>query len=108
MGLISIIRAKSSKFKVRKFQVQKVGAEPRPTLNFELVNFELRRRIVQRRWSYLFAAVMVGFVGLVLAAPLMGWWLPKNVSSYGGQVDGLFYLIFGITGFFFLLTEGLL
>jgi cytochrome c oxidase subunit II len=63
---------------------------------------------VQRWWSYLFAAVMAAFVGLVMAAPVLGWWLPKNVSSYGGQVDGLFYLILGVTGFFFLLTEGLL
>lgn len=63
---------------------------------------------MQRRWSYLFAAVMAAFVGLVLASPLVGWWLPKNVSSFGGEVDGLFYLIFGVTGFFFLLTQGLL
>jgi cytochrome c oxidase subunit 2 len=41
-------------------------------------------------------------------APFMGWWLPKNVSSYGHKVDNLFYLILAITGFFFVLTEALL
>ncbi len=65
---------------------------------------------MQRRWSYLFGAVMVAAAGLVLVAPWLdiGWWLPRNVSSFGSQVDGLFYLILGITGFFFILTEGLL
>ncbi len=33
---------------------------------------------------------------------------PEAISSYAADVDGLFYLILGITGFFFLLTEGLL
>jgi len=33
--------------------------------------------------------------------------LPVNIGTYTG-VDTLFWLIFGVTGFFFLLTEGLL
>jgi cytochrome c oxidase subunit 2 len=45
---------------------------------------------------------------LFVVAPFAGWWLPKNVSSYGGGVDGLFYLILAITGFFFILTEAIL
>src|SRR5205085_1623118 len=45
---------------------------------------------------------------LFLVAPFVGWWLPKNVSVFGGRVDALFYFILAITGFFFLLTEALL
>ena len=63
---------------------------------------------MQKGWSFLFGAVSLGAVLLFVAAPFVGWWLPKNVSSFGGQVDGLFYLILAITGFFFILTEGLL
>jgi cytochrome c oxidase subunit 2 len=62
-------------------------------------------------WSVLFGAVMLGAALLFVIAPLVPdrhWWLPKNVSSFGGQVDGLFYLILAITGFFFILTEALL
>ena len=46
--------------------------------------------------------------GLVPVAPLAGWWLPPNVATFGGKVDGLFYLILWITTFFFILTEGIL
>jgi cytochrome c oxidase subunit 2 len=63
---------------------------------------------VQKLWSLLFGVVMTAAVVLFLVAPLAGWWLPKNVSSFGGQVDALFYVILGITGFFFILTEALL
>lgn len=34
--------------------------------------------------------------------------LPKAISTYAHQVDNLFYAILAITGFFFVLTEGLL
>ncbi len=30
------------------------------------------------------------------------WWLPENISSFGGKIDGLFYLILWITGFIFI------
>jgi cytochrome c oxidase subunit 2 len=63
---------------------------------------------VQKWWSVLFGAVMIAAVLLFVIAPFMGWWLPKNVSRFGGDVDGLFYLILAITGFFFILTESLL
>jgi cytochrome c oxidase subunit II len=63
---------------------------------------------VQKWWSYLFGAMAIAATGLFIIAPFVGWWLPKNVSSFGGQVDGLFYLILAITGFFFILTEALL
>jgi cytochrome c oxidase subunit 2 len=51
---------------------------------------------------------MAATVLLWLVSPFMGWWLPKNVSSFGGDVDFLYYLILAITGFFFLLTEAIL
>ena len=44
----------------------------------------------------------------VVAPFVRGWWLPKDVSTFGGGIDGLFYLILGITGFFFVLTEAIL
>lgn len=34
--------------------------------------------------------------------------LPENLSTFGGAIDRLFYTILGITGFFFLLVQGLL
>jgi cytochrome c oxidase subunit 2 len=33
-------------------------------------------------------------------------WFPKNVSTYGGEIDQVFYLIFYIVGVWFLITEG--
>lgn len=35
-------------------------------------------------------------------------WLPENVSTYGGDVDSLFALIYYITGAAFLVAEGVL
>jgi cytochrome c oxidase subunit 2 len=51
---------------------------------------------------------MFAAVALFVVAPFAGWWLPRNVSSYGHKVDNLFYVILAITGFFFILTESLL
>lgn len=31
--------------------------------------------------------------------------LPNNVSTYGNKIDGLFWMIFYVTGFFFIITE---
>lgn len=57
-------------------------------------------------WSILFAVVFVGAFGSYAAAAFVpGWWLPKNIASFGGEVDYLFYVILGLTGFFFALTE---
>ncbi len=36
----------------------------------------------------------------------MSNWFPKNVSTFGGEIDFVFDLIFYIVGFWFLLTEG--
>jgi cytochrome c oxidase subunit 2 len=38
----------------------------------------------------------------------MGSWLPENVSTFGGDVDEIFSLIFYITAVWFFLTEGLI
>jgi cytochrome c oxidase subunit II len=37
-----------------------------------------------------------------------GWWLPENVSTYGREIDGLFYLILWITGIVFVGVQGVL
>src|SRR6266404_5052139 len=36
---------------------------------------------------------------------MLSWWLPHNVSSYVGDVDYLFYLIFYITGVAWVLVQ---
>jgi cytochrome c oxidase subunit 2 len=60
-------------------------------------------------WSLVFGVVIFcAFMLFVVAAIVPGWWLPRQVSTFGGEVDGLFYLILAITGFFFLLTEAIL
>lgn len=33
---------------------------------------------------------------------MLSWWLPEDVSSYGGQIDQLFHLIYYITAFTFI------
>jgi len=63
---------------------------------------------VQKYWSVLFGIVIILCVVLFAIAPANGWWLPRDVSSFGSQVDDLFYLILWITGFFFVLTEAIL
>ena len=59
-------------------------------------------------WSVLFGVVMLACLGLFVAAPFVGWWLPMPVSQHAPRVDRLFYIILFITGFFFVLTEALL
>src|SRR5947209_8348649 len=51
---------------------------------------------------------MLGALLLFVVAPFMGWWLPKNVASFGGDIDALFYVILVVTGIFFVLTEAIL
>jgi cytochrome c oxidase subunit 2 len=63
---------------------------------------------VQKGWSIFFGVVLLAIFLHTALAPLSGWWLPKNVSSFGGDVDLLFYVILGFTGFFFVLTEAIL
>lgn len=59
-------------------------------------------------WSVLFALVLIGCGATFAVAPAMGWWLPENVSTHGGEIDHLFYVIFWVTTFFFVLTEAIL
>jgi cytochrome c oxidase subunit II len=63
---------------------------------------------VQRFWSILFGITMAGAFLLFVVAPFVGWWLPRNVATFGPGIDWLFYLILAITGIFFVLTEVLL
>jgi cytochrome c oxidase subunit 2 len=63
---------------------------------------------VHKFWGVVFGVVIFLEAALFGVAPFVGWWLPKNVSTFGGEVDALFYLIYWITGFFFLLTEAIL
>ena len=39
---------------------------------------------------------------------MLSWWLPENVSSYGAQIDNLFYVIYYVTGVTFFLVQGAL
>src|SRR5213594_2645059 len=39
---------------------------------------------------------------------LMMSWLPENVSTFGGEIDSLFYLIYYITGAAFILVTVLM
>ncbi len=59
-------------------------------------------------WAVLFGVVLLLEGISVLISPVVGWWLPKNVSTFGGGVDLLYYVILVVTGFFFVLTEAVL
>jgi cytochrome c oxidase subunit 2 len=63
---------------------------------------------VQKSWSILFGVVLAASLGLFVVAPFVGWWLPRSICSYGPGIYLLFYIILGVTGFFFVLTEALL
>jgi cytochrome c oxidase subunit 2 len=63
---------------------------------------------VHKFWSILFGAVLGASALLFIVAPFVGWWLPKDVCSFGPKVDGLFYLILAITGIAFIGTEVIL
>jgi cytochrome c oxidase subunit 2 len=63
---------------------------------------------VAKWWGALFGVTLLGCFLLFLVAPFVGWWLPEGASTFAPQVDSLYYIILGITGFFFVLTEGLL
>lgn len=66
---------------------------------------------MHRFWSLLFAAVNLACLGLLLVAyarPELGWWLPESASTQAPKIDGLFYLISALCGFFYVLTQGIL
>lgn len=60
--------------------------------------------------TLLFLAVLVLGVWTFVDAGNHGWWLPDNVttSTYGDDIDRLFYLILWMVTFFFVLTEAIL
>ncbi len=63
---------------------------------------------MDKLWSILFGVTIL-LCGLSFAiAPGAGWWLPADFSTFGHEVDYLFYVIFWITAFFFVLTEAIL
>jgi cytochrome c oxidase subunit 2 len=64
---------------------------------------------VQKLWSVLFGVVLLGALALFVVCPVLRlWWLPQDISANGYQVDFLFNLILWLTGFFYVLTCGLL
>jgi cytochrome c oxidase subunit 2 len=64
--------------------------------------------VQQKGWGIFFGVVLLAAFLSIAVGPLVGWWLPANVSSFGPDVDYLYYVILGFTTFFFLLTEVLL
>jgi cytochrome c oxidase subunit II len=63
---------------------------------------------VGKVWSFLFLLVPVLGVGLFAWAPSNGFWLPRDISKHGWQIDHLFNFILVLTGVVFAATEGLL
>lgn len=58
--------------------------------------------------ALLFLAVPILGVWSFMTAAENGWWLMPEVSTFGQDVDFLFYLILWMVTFFFVLTEVLL
>ena len=49
---------------------------------------------MQKFWSILFGATMLGALLLFIVAFFVpGWWLPKDVSTFGHDIDVLFNLM---------------
>ncbi len=63
---------------------------------------------MQKFWGLFFALVLSAILALCLVSPFIGWWMPQNIASYGGEVDNLFNIILAITGVVFVLTEAML
>lgn len=67
-----------------------------------------------RFWSIFFATVPAGAVGLTWYSATVPnkdghlMWFPENISSFGGEIDGLFMLIFWITAATFLICNALM
>ncbi len=63
---------------------------------------------MQKMWAAFFGVVLAAIFALCVVSPFVGWWMPQNISSFGGDVDNLFYVILAVTGAVFVLTEALL
>lgn len=59
-------------------------------------------------WSLLFLTVPVLGIGLFFWAPAAGYWLPRDISEHGWQIDHLFNFILVLTGVVFAATEACL
>lgn len=59
-------------------------------------------------WSLLFLLVPVLGVAAFVWSASNGYWLPRDVSKHGWQIDHLFNFILVLTGLVFIGTEGLL
>lgn len=59
-------------------------------------------------WSVLFLMVPIFGIGLFFWAPSAGYWLPRDISTHGHQIDHLFNFILVLTGVVFAATEFLL
>ncbi|HVX15537.1 MAG TPA: cytochrome c oxidase subunit II [Pirellulales bacterium] len=59
-------------------------------------------------WSILFLMVPVLGIALFFWAPSAGYWLPRDNSVHGYQIDHLFNFILVLTGVVFAATEGAL
>lgn len=60
---------------------------------------------MRKFWPFLFLIVIAGCIVSFFIAPQMGWWLPKDVSTHGHNIDRLFRIILWITGITFVLVE---
>jgi len=60
---------------------------------------------VGKVWSLLFLLVPVLGIGLFVWAPSNGYWLPRDISKHGWQIDHLFNFILVLTGLVFAATE---
>ena len=60
---------------------------------------------MRKLWALPFLAVPVFGVWSFWISPGQGWWMPENVSTYGGKIDHLFNVILVITGITFVGTE---
>lgn len=58
-----------------------------------------------RFWSLLLLLVPVLGTAIFVASPFLGYWLPRNISDQGADIDHLFYVILWITGVIFLITN---
>lgn len=67
-------------------------------------------RVLPRGRGIRVAFAALGAAAVPSLASALPFWLrlPENVSTYGGQIDDLFYLILWITGVIFVLVEILL
>lgn len=63
---------------------------------------------MNKLWAVVFGVVNLACGLLFVVAPFVGWGLPAGESTHAASVDFLYYVILGITGFFFFLTEGIL